>query len=107
MPRTRKAVFPVNGQGTLIYTIKHKSEFTIYITPDKQKIPSEIVVNDDNESEEESFQTDNYISLTVGDHVARFNLKMKKDGEDRVILEKYGKDIGIDSDELVGFLYIL
>ena len=125
MSRIEKTVFPVNGQGTLIYTIKHKSEFTIYITPDKQKIPSEIVVDDDNECEEESFQTDNYISLTVGDHVAKFNLKMKKDGEDEFILEQlnamnieedsttksemslkkeHGRKFGIEPDKLVSLM---
>ena len=102
MPRVRKAVFPVNGQGTLIYTVKHKSEFTIYITPDKQKIPRHDD-DSDNEIEEEEFHTDNYISLTVGDHFARFSLKMEKDGEDRVLHEQYGKDIGIDSGKLVSF----
>ena len=100
--RLRKAVFPVNGQGTFIYTIRHKAEFTIFITPDKQKVPRlDADCNDAEVEVDESFDTDNFISLTVGDHFARFKLKMAKGEEEILLSEKYGKDIGIDPDKLV------
>ena len=105
MPRRRTAVFPVNGQGTLVYTVRKKSQFTIYITPDKQKVPK--IMDFDSEfsefEEEQHFDTEYYISLTVGDHFARFKLKMHKDGEEKVLKEDYGKDIGIDPKELVSY----
>ena len=108
MMKKRTLVFPVNGQGTVIYTVRHKSEFTIFITPDEQKVPhpdEELVENGYEIPQEGEFTTKNYISLTVGDHFARFHLKFEKDGEDKQLREKYSKDIGVDPDELVSYWF--
>ncbi|XP_066935055.1 uncharacterized protein [Clytia hemisphaerica] len=107
MPRRRTAVFPVNGQGTLVYTVRKKSQFTIYITPDKQKVPKSLDFDSEfsEYEEEQSFDTENYISLTVGENFARFKLKMHKDGEERVLKEEYGKNIGIEPKELVSYWF--
>jgi len=108
MMKKRTLVFPVNGQGTLVYTVRYKSEFTIFVTPDKQQVPhpdAELVENEFETPQDGEFTTKNYISLTVGDHFARLHLKFEKYEEDRQLAEMYSKDIGADSDELVSYWF--
>lgn len=111
--KRRKAVFPVNGQGVLKYTIRKKSQLTIFITPDKQKIKHD---PEDIESKEvdveKCFDTDNFISLTVGEEFAKFHLKMEpgedkemKPGEDKDLIYKHKKNIGIEPKEIVTYWF--
>lgn len=86
--------FPVNGQGTFIYTRKfsketESGEFAIVVTPENRKAPK---------------TPEEYIVLKV--ECEKVEFVMKRKDEDQVLLaEKYGDDIGCDPEHLVTYWY--
>lgn len=79
MYSVRKAEFPVNGQGVFTYTAINKPAVTIFVTSDEQSLLDEqghCKPGQKDPDPLEMFDTDNFISLTIGYYLAEFKIKI-------------------------------
>lgn len=94
--KTRKVNFPINGQGVFIYTAHKKSNFSIYVTPDKLKDDDDDVNWAPTKENEEEYTFETYIVLHVNENSVQFAIRKKNDESENLLTEKYGKEIGVE-----------
>ena len=103
--KTRKVNFPINGQGVFIYTAHKKSNFSIYVTPDKLKDDDDDVNWAPTKENEEEYTFETYIVLHVNENSVQFAIRKKNDESENLLTEKYGKEIGVEVAVLVSYWF--
>ena len=70
--------FPINGPGVFIYTAHKKSNFSIYVTPDKLKDGNNDVTWAPAKEKEKTYTPNTYIVLHVNENCVQFPIGKKK-----------------------------
>ena len=103
--KSSKVNFPINGEGVFIYAANKKSNLSTHVTPDKLKNDNDDDTWAPTKEKEETYTLETYIVLHVNENSVQFAIRKKKDESENVLIEIYGKKIGVEVAALVSYWF--